>query len=66
MSLSCRESELKTFTTEIVVARVEYVDSKNNYFLRPELDHKKPLHYFENVAKIYETVPVLLLQNNAK
>ena len=64
LSLSCTENKLKTFTTKLVTAKVEYIELKNNYFLHQELHQKKPLHYFKKAARIFETDPVLLIKNN--
>ena len=37
MSLSWRESKLKTFTIEAVIARVKHVSLKSNYCLHPRI-----------------------------
>ena len=44
MSLLCKETKLNTFTTEPTIARGEYVELKNNYFLHQELHCKKLLY----------------------
>ena len=59
------EIELKTFITETVIAKAEYVWLKNNYFLYQELHYKKLLHYFENAIQIYVKGPILLMKKNA-